>query len=148
MLMNTGDEPAESHNGLLTTMAWRLDGQPTYALEGSVFMGGATVQWLRDELHMIQSSAETEQIAQSVPDTAGVFLVPAFTRPWRALLGYVQPGHHRGHDAWHEPGAHRSRRAGGHRLPERRPFQRHGSGLRQPSPPKCRWMAARAPTAF
>ena len=79
MLMNTGDTPAESRNGLLTTMAWRLNGQPTYALEGSVFMGGATVQWLRDELGLIQSSAETEQIAQSVPDTAGVFLVPAFT---------------------------------------------------------------------
>jgi len=79
MLMNTGDTPAESHNGLLATMAWRLNGQPTYALEGSVFMGGATVQWLRDELKMIQSSAETEQIAQSVADTAGVFLVPAFT---------------------------------------------------------------------
>ena len=63
MLMNTGDTPAHSHNGLLTTMAWRLDGQPTYALEGSVFMGGATVQWLRDEMKMIQSSAETEQIA-------------------------------------------------------------------------------------
>lgn len=79
MLMNTGETPALSHNGLLTTMAWRLDGRPTYALEGSVFMGGATVQWLRDEMGLIASSAETEQIAQSVPDTAGVFLVPAFT---------------------------------------------------------------------
>ncbi len=79
MLMNTGSTPAESRNGLLTTMAWRLDGQPTYALEGSVFMGGATVQWLRDELKMIQTSAETEQIAQSIRDTEGVFLVPAFT---------------------------------------------------------------------
>jgi len=79
MLMNTGGVPVESHNGLVTTMAWRLNGQPTYALEGSVFMGGATVQWLRDELHMISSSAETEQIAQTVEDTAGVYLVPAFT---------------------------------------------------------------------
>jgi len=79
MLMNTGDSPVESRNGLLTTMAWRLDGKPTYALEGSVFMGGATVQWLRDEMKMINASAETEQIAQSVADTAGVFLVPAFT---------------------------------------------------------------------
>ena len=79
MLMNTGDEPVESSNGLLTTMAWRLNGQPTYALEGSVFMGGATVQWLRDEMHLISSSAESEQIAESVPDTAGVYLVPAFT---------------------------------------------------------------------
>ncbi len=79
MLMNTGDMPVESHNGLLTTLAWRLNGQPTYALEGSVFMGGATVQWLRDELKLIETSAETEQIAQSINDTAGVFLVPAFT---------------------------------------------------------------------
>ncbi len=79
MLMNTGDTPVESHNGLLTTLAWRLNGQPTYALEGSVFMGGATVQWLRDELKLIETSAETEQIAQSINDTAGVFLVPAFT---------------------------------------------------------------------
>jgi glycerol kinase len=79
MLMNTGDTPVQSEHGLLTTMAWRLDGKPTYALEGSVFMGGATVQWLRDEMKLIQSSAETERIAQSIADTAGVFLVPAFT---------------------------------------------------------------------
>ena len=79
MLMNTGNLPVESHNGLVTTMAWRLNGEPTYALEGSVFMGGATVQWLRDEMHMIRTSAESEQIAESVPDTAGVYLVPAFT---------------------------------------------------------------------
>lgn len=79
MLMNTGELPVESSNGLLTTMAWRLGGKPTYALEGSVFMGGATVQWLRDEMQLIKTSAESEQIAQSIPDTAGVFLVPAFT---------------------------------------------------------------------
>ena len=79
MLMNTGNQPVESKNGLLTTMAWRLNGEPTYALEGSVFMGGATVQWLRDELKLINTSAESEQLAESVPDTAGVFLVPAFT---------------------------------------------------------------------
>ena len=79
MLMNTGEVPVESQNGLLTTMAWRLDGKPTFALEGSVFMGGATVQWLRDEMKLIKNAAESEQIAESVPDTAGVFLVPAFT---------------------------------------------------------------------
>ncbi len=79
MLMNTGEVPVESSNGLLTTMAWRIGGVPTFALEGSVFMGGATVQWLRDEMHLISSSAESEQIAESVPDTAGVYLVPAFT---------------------------------------------------------------------
>lgn len=79
MLMNTGDTPVLSHNGLLTTTAWRIAGRPTYALEGSVFMGGATVQWLRDEMKLIATAAESEQLAQSVPDTAGVFLVPAFT---------------------------------------------------------------------
>ncbi len=79
MLMNTGETPVESHSGLLTTMAWRLNGQPTYALEGSVFMGGATVQWLRDEMHLIRTAAESEALATSIQDTAGVFLVPAFT---------------------------------------------------------------------
>ena len=79
MLMNTGDTPVTSQNGLLTTMAWRLDGKPTYALEGSVFMGGATIQWLRDEMGMLKTAAESEQLAESVEDTGGVFLVPAFT---------------------------------------------------------------------
>ena len=79
MLMNLGEEFKSSQNSLLTTMAWRLNGKPTYALEGSVFIGGAVVQWLRDELHLISSAAETEKIALSVPDTNGVSLVPAFT---------------------------------------------------------------------
>ena len=85
MLMNTGDKPVMSEHGLLTTMAWRIDGKPTYALEGSVFMGGATVQWLRDELKIIENAAETEGIAQSIQSTGGVYLVPAFTglgAPW------------------------------------------------------------------
>ena len=85
MLMNTGDRPVVSQNGLLTTMAWRIGGKPTYALEGSVFMGGATIQWLRDELKIITHAAETEGIARSIPGTGGVYLVPAFTglgAPW------------------------------------------------------------------
>ena len=85
MLMNTGSTPVQSQNGLLTTMAWRLNGRPTYALEGSVFMGGATIQWLRDELKMITTAAESEGLAQSVSGTGGVYLVPAFTglgAPW------------------------------------------------------------------
>ena len=85
MLMNTGDRPVMSEHGLLTTMAWRIGGKPTYALEGSVFMGGTTVQWLRDELKIIDHAAETESIAQSVQSTGGVYLVPAFTglgAPW------------------------------------------------------------------
>ena len=79
MLMNAGDEFRLSRCGLLTTMAWRLNGKPTYAFEGSVFMGGATIQWLRDEMHMISSAAESEPVAASVSDTGGVYLVPAFT---------------------------------------------------------------------
>ncbi|WP_329384698.1 glycerol kinase GlpK [Anaerofustis butyriciformans] len=79
LLMNTGKEPIKSHNGLLTTIAYGIDGKITYALEGSVFIGGAVVQWLRDELGMIQTAAETYQIATSVNDTNGVYIVPAFT---------------------------------------------------------------------
>ncbi len=79
MLMNIGDRFQLSSNRLLTTTAWRLNGRPTYAFEGSVFMGGATVQWLRDEMKLISSAGETEEIAKSVPDTNGVYLVPAFT---------------------------------------------------------------------
>ena len=85
MLMNTGDTQVASRNGLLTTMAWRIGGKPTYALEGSVFMGGATIQWLRDELKIISHAAESETLAQSIPGTGGVYLVPAFTglgAPW------------------------------------------------------------------
>ena len=79
MLMNIGDSFRLSENRLLTTMAWRIDGKPVYAFEGSVFIGGAAVQWLRDEVKLIKSAAETEEIAYSVPDTGGVYLVPAFT---------------------------------------------------------------------
>ena len=85
MLMNTGDKPVQSKNGLLTTMAWRSGGKPVYALEGSVFMGGATIQWLRDELKIISHAAESEALALSVASTGGVYLVPAFTglgAPW------------------------------------------------------------------
>ena len=85
MLMNAGHEVPRGKSGLLSTMAWRLQGQRTCALEGSVFMGGATVQWLRDQLQIIKTAAETEAIARSVDDTGGVYLVPAFTglgAPW------------------------------------------------------------------
>ena len=85
MLMNTGSRPVRSENGLLTTMAWRIGGKPTFALEGSVFMGGATIQWLRDELKLIDRASESEGLALSIPGTGGVYLVPAFTglgAPW------------------------------------------------------------------
>lgn len=80
MLMNTGDEAIRSKHGLLTTLAATLDGEdPQYVLEGSVFIGGAAVKWLRDELRIIKDPAETEEYCLKVPDTGGVFVVPAFT---------------------------------------------------------------------
>lgn len=79
LLMNTGNTPVRSENGLVTTIAWGRDGRITYALEGSVFMGGAVVQWLRDELGLISNAAETEELARKVPDTNGCYIVPAFT---------------------------------------------------------------------
>ncbi len=78
-LMNTGSTPILSHNGLLTSVGWHLEGETTYILEGSVFNAGSTIQWLRDELGLIQSSRECDLLAESVPDSGGVFLVPAFT---------------------------------------------------------------------
>ena len=79
LLLNTGDQPIQSESGLLTTLACSLDQKPTYALEGSVFVAGAAIQWLRDELHFIDSAAETEALAESLNDSDGVFVVPAFT---------------------------------------------------------------------
>ena len=78
-LMNTGSQSLRSENGLLTSVAWQLNGQTTYALEGSVFNAGSTIQWLRDELGIIQSAPECDRLAESVKDSAGVYLVPAFT---------------------------------------------------------------------
>ena len=78
VLMNTGDQPVQTKHGLLSTVAWMVGGKPTYALEGSVFICGAAVQWLRDGLGLISSAAETEGLAASVPDTGGVYFVPAF----------------------------------------------------------------------
>ena len=79
MLMNTGGEIIRSAHGLLSTIAWGMDGKVEYALEGSVFMGGATVQWLRDGLGLIKSSAESGELAERAVDNGGVYLVPAFT---------------------------------------------------------------------
>jgi glycerol kinase len=78
LLLCTGDRPVRSHNQLLTTVAWRRQGRLEYALEGAVFVGGAVVQWLRDELHLVQSAQEVDALAASVPDAGGAFLVPAF----------------------------------------------------------------------
>lgn len=79
LLMNTGEKPVFSDNGLLTTIAWGLDGKVNYALEGSIFVAGAAIQWLRDEMRLIDSSEDSEYMANKVPDTNGCYVVPAFT---------------------------------------------------------------------
>ncbi|MET0319663.1 MAG: glycerol kinase GlpK [Duganella sp.] len=107
MLMQLGRHPVGSRNRLLTTVGWRLDGDTDYLMEGSVFMGGATVQWLRDGLGLIQQSRDVEALAASVPDSDGVFLVPAFVGlgaphwdPYaRGALVGLSRGSNRGHIA-------------------------------------------------
>lgn len=79
LLMNTGEKPVFSNNGLVTTIAWGLDGKVNYALEGSIFVAGASIQWLRDEMRLIDSSEDSEYMAQKVKDTNGCYVVPAFT---------------------------------------------------------------------
>ena len=79
VVLNTGDKPIHSKNNLLTTIAWQIDGKTTYALEGSIFVAGAIVQWLRDGLKIIESSSEVEELANTVADNGDVFLVPALT---------------------------------------------------------------------
>ena len=78
ILMHTGSEPRPSHHHLLSTVAWQIDGKREYALEGSVFIGGAVVQWLRDQMEMIRHADEIEALAEQVPDSGGVYFVPAF----------------------------------------------------------------------
>ena len=79
ILCNTGNKPVKSKNNLVTTIAWQRNGETTYALEGSIFIGGAVIQWLRDGLKIIKDSAEVEDLARSVDDNGGVYFVPAFT---------------------------------------------------------------------
>ncbi len=79
LLMNTGEKPVFSKNGLVTTIAWGLEGKVTYALEGSIFVAGAAIQWLRDEMRMIDSAQDSEYMAKKVKDTNGCYVVPAFT---------------------------------------------------------------------
>ena len=79
LLMNTGEKPVFSQNGLVTTVAWGLDGKVNYALEGSIFVAGAAIQWLRDELRLLEEARDSEYMANKVPDTNGCYVVPAFT---------------------------------------------------------------------
>ena len=90
LLMNTGEKPVFSRNGLVTTIAWGLDGKVYYALEGSIFVAGAAIQWLRDELRVIDSSPDSEYMAKKVADTNGCYVVPAFTGLGR-LTGISTP---------------------------------------------------------
>jgi glycerol kinase len=92
LLMNTNREPVISKNNLLTTVAYQIKDELAYALEGSVFIGGAVVQWLRDNLKMIKKSRDIEKLALSVPDSGGVFFVPCFYRSRSALLGPLCTG--------------------------------------------------------
>ena len=107
LLMNTGNKPVASANRLLTTVAWRIDDKTTYALEGSAFIAGSAVQWLRDGLDIIDSAAQIEALASQVPDTGGVTIVPAFVGigapHWRSdargVITGLTLGTHRGHIA-------------------------------------------------
>ena len=105
LLMNTGFKPIFSGNGLVTTIGWGLNGQVTYALEGSIFVAGAAIQWLRDELRFIESAADSEYMARKVPDTNGCYVVPAFTglgAPyWDAYARGVIVGLTRGVNKYH-----------------------------------------------
>ncbi|MBX3737612.1 MAG: glycerol kinase GlpK [Candidatus Didemnitutus sp.] len=105
LLLHTGDRPVVSKNKLLTTVAWRLDGRLEYALEGSVFIGGAVVQWLRDGLGLIARSVDIEKLAARVPDNGGVYLVPAFAGlgapHWDAAARGAIVGLTRGSNAGH-----------------------------------------------
>ena len=105
LLMNTGCEPIFSKNGLVTTIAWGLDGKVSYALEGSIFVAGAAIQWLRDELRFIESAADSEYMARKVTDTNGCYVVPAFTglgAPyWDAYARGVIVGLTRGVNKYH-----------------------------------------------
>jgi glycerol kinase len=119
MLMHTGAQFQTSTNGLITTSAAQPGSTPEYALEGSVFIGGAVVQWLRDGLQAIKAAARCRQLAESVPDSGGVMFVPAFTGLGAPYWNADARGAIVGPDPRQHGGPHRARGAGEHRLPER-----------------------------
>ena len=108
-LMNTGSKSVRSVSGLVTSVAWSVNGKTTYALEGSVFNAGSSIQWLRDELGLIGTAHECDILAESVPDNGGVYLVSAFTG--LGALGYVRPRRDRRPHARQQQGTHRPRHA-------------------------------------
>ena len=124
LLMNTGGKAMPSRNNLLTTVAWRIGRKTEYALEGSVFIAGGAIQWLRDELRIVRSARELDELAASVPDAGGAFLVPAFAGlgapHWDPYARGALVGITRG--------------PGSDRVPVRRPDRLHGKGRRHPPP--------------
>ncbi len=107
LMANTGEKPVTSKNNLLTTIAWQINGKTIYALEGSIFIAGAVVQWMRDEMDFIRNSEDIEKLAESVPDNGGVFMVPAFAGlgapHWnqyaRGIIAGISRGTKKGHIA-------------------------------------------------
>ena len=131
MLMNTGAVPQPSSNNLLTTIAWQVADQPLqYALEGSIFVAGAAVQWLRDEMKLIGSAAESEAIAMSVDSNDGVYMVPAFVGLGAPYWDQYARGAIVGLTRGSGTSANRSRHTGGHRLSDPRCGRRDVSGFR------------------
>ena len=146
MLQNTGDRPVVSRNRLLTTVAWQVGGKTTYALEGSVFIGGAVVQWLRDGLGIIAKSADVERAGRVGAGQRRRLSRAGLRRPRRAALGPVRARHHRRHHARHDGRPHRPRGAREHRVPGRRPARRDAATTRESICRSCASMAARRPT--
>ena len=124
LLMNTGRRRRRRAGGLLTTVAWKLGGEVTYALEGAVFIAGAAVQWLRDGLRAIVNSADIEQLATSVPDAGGVYLVPAFVGLGAPHWDPVRARHHHRPHPRHHGRPHRARHGRRDGLPEPRRARR------------------------
>ncbi len=131
VLMNIGEEVKLSRRGLLTTVAWGLDGKVSYALEGAIFITGAAIQWLRDGLQMIKQASEMNDLAASVPDTDGVYFVPGLRGPGRPLLGPggARPGHR--HDPRHQPPPPGAGGGGMHGLPDGRRGRADAGGVRR-----------------
>ena len=147
VLMNTGNKPVKSENGLLTTIAWKLNGRTTYALEGSAFNAGSAIQWLRDELGLIKTPQEADLLAETVTTPGASALCPP-SRPGRALLGYVCPGRPAGGDPGHHespPVPGRCWRASPWRATTwSRPWSRSPA----PPSPSCGWTAAPPAAGF
>ena len=130
LLLNTGSERIQSKQNLLTTVAWQLQGQTEYALEGSVFIGGAAIQWLRDQLGIIRDASEVETLARSVESSEGVYFVPAFAGLGAPHWDPLCQGQHYRPDPGIEQGPPRAGGTGGNCPADLRPRRGHGGGCR------------------